>query len=174
MSKYYKKLPHIDTPEHYQFVTIRTHDSLDSYLKKLESLDLSNAKKQMQIDSYLDTSSTGRYLQGDVLEYFRNFLLSSDKTLFELVTFAIMPNHLHILFYQKNNLSKTIKILKGSSASQINKILNKKGKFWASGYYDKAIRNEKHFEIVHNYIQNNPLKANLKDADIRLYSKYEK
>ncbi len=95
MSKLYRKLPHIDRLENYQFVTIRTHDSLDSYLKKIESLDILNAKKQMHIDNYLDNSKKGRYFDGEVLEYFRSFLLSLDKKLFELVAFSIMPNHLH-------------------------------------------------------------------------------
>ncbi len=65
-----------------------------------------------------------------------------------------------------------MKTLKGVSASKINKILNKNGKFWATGYYDKAIRDEKHFEITYNYIQNNPLKAGLKDQDKRFYHIY--
>jgi len=40
MQKIYKKLPHIDTFNHYQFVTFRTYDSLDDYLKKIDSCDL--------------------------------------------------------------------------------------------------------------------------------------
>jgi REP element-mobilizing transposase RayT len=172
MKREYKKLPHINRVGDYQFVTIRTQDSLDSYLQKIESFDISSAKKQMAIDGYLDNSAKGRYFEGEVLVYFRSFLLSLDKKLFELVAFSIMPNHLHILFCQKEELSKTMKIVKGGSASGINKILNKNGKFWASGYYDKAIRDEKHFEVVYNYIRNNPLKAGLKDMDRRFWHVY--
>ena len=62
--------------------------------------------------------------------------------------------------------------LKGTTSLTINKMLQKKGKFWASGYYDKAIRHERHFEVVYNYIQNNPLKAWVTDADVRYFSRY--
>jgi REP element-mobilizing transposase RayT len=172
MQKIYKKLPHIDTLEHYQFVTFRTQDSLDDYLRKIESFDLPNSKKQMQIDSYLDTSDVGRYFEGEVLEYMRSYLLSLDGISYELVSFSIMPNHIHILFYQKQELSLILQRLKGATAKEINKILKKTGKFWASGYYDKAIRDEKHFEVVYNYIQNNPLKAGVGDEDVRYYSRY--
>lgn len=164
-----KKLPHIDRIEEYQFVTIRTQDSLNGYLKKVESLDMPNAQKQMQIDSYLDNSEKGRYFNGEVLGYFRSFLLSLDKEVYDLVAFSIMPNHLHILFRQKEPLCKTMKTLKGISASEINRMLNREGKFWTSGYYDKAIRNEKHFETVYHYIRNNPLKAGLDDMYKRFY-----
>ena len=168
----YKKLPHIDTIDAYQFVTIRTQDSLDSYLKKLESLDIPNARKQVQVDRYLDNSEKGCYFNGEVLVYFRSFLRSLDKDLYDLVAFSIMPNHLHILFCQKEPLAKTMKRVKGISASEINKMLNRKGKFWVSGYYDKAIRDEKHFDTVYRYIRNNPLKAGLEDVDERFYSIY--
>ncbi len=162
MSIIYKKLPHINTLNHYQFVTFRTYDSLDAYLRNIESSNLSNAKKQLHIDEYLDISSDGRYFQGAVLVYMREFLVS----------FVIMPNHIHILFYQKEALSIILKKLKGTSSLTINKMLQKKGKFWASGYYDKAIRDEKHFEVVYNYIKNNPLKAGVGDVDVRYFSKY--
>ena len=42
-----KFLPHIDMVEHYQFVTFRTHDSLDDYVKKIRNADISNLKKSM-------------------------------------------------------------------------------------------------------------------------------
>ena len=172
MSIIYKKLPHINTLNHYQFVTFRTYDSLDAYLKNIESSNLSNAKKQLHIDEYLDISSDGRYFQGAVLVYMREFLLSLDGVYYELVSFVIMPNHIHILFYQKEALSIILKKLKGTSSLTINKMLQKKGKFWASGYYDKAIRDERHFEVVYDYIKNNPLKAGVEDGDVRYFSKY--
>jgi type I restriction enzyme R subunit len=33
-----------------------------------------------------------------------------------------------------------------------------KGKLWADDYYDRAIRSEKHFWVVYEYIKNNPQK----------------
>lgn len=56
--------------------------------------------------------------------------------------------------------------VKGSSAKLINEIMDRSGKFWANEYYDRAIRNEKHFGIVYQYIKNNPLK--LSEAKVSL------
>jgi len=84
-----------------------------------------------------------------------------------------MPNHVHILFKEKRELSACMRILKGGSSYKINRLLNKKGNFWTKEYYDKFIRDEKHFEIVYNYIKNNPIKANLHDARERFYGIYE-
>ena len=64
-----------------------------------------------------------------------------------------MPNHVHILFKQNIELSKIMKILKGSTAFQINKILKREGIFWESNYYDKIIRDKNHFETVYEYIK---------------------
>jgi hypothetical protein len=43
-------------------------------------------------------------------------------------------------------------------SQQLCEQFGKSGKFWADDYYDKAIRDEKHFRVVYTYIQNNPLK----------------
>jgi len=86
---------------------------------------------------------------------------------------AKRPNHIHILFKETNDLGDVMRVLKGGSSYKINKSLNQKGNFWANDYYDKLIRDEKHFEVVYNYIKNNPLKAGLKDSKERFYGIYE-
>ena len=164
-------LPHIDMLGYYQFVTFRTYDSVDDFLKKLSSENIQTNKKQYKIDTYLDSSNKGCYLNGNVLEYLREFFLDKDKILYELIAFCIMPNHIHILFKQNMELKKIMKSLKGASSNTINKLLEKKGKFWESGYYDKVIRDEKQFIATYEYIKNNPLKAGL--SEDRFYGIYE-
>jgi len=168
-----RKLPHIDRPEGYQFVTIRTYDSLDDFLRRIAAQEIPNGEKQLQMDRHLDSSEKGSYFHGKVLEYFYDFLLSLDRRLYDLAAFCIMPNHLHILFRQKEPLAKIMKKLKGTSATEINRMLHRRGKFWASDYYDKMIRDEKHFATVYYYIRYNPIKAELKDAERRFYHIYE-
>lgn len=170
----YKKLPHIDMDGYYQFITFRTYDSIDDYMKTISNQDVGNSKKQYLIDNYLDTSKNGNYLKDDISEYMYNFLISKDNILYELVSFAIMSNHIHLLIKPLDKLENIMKILKGSSANQINKLLNKKGKFWANNYYDKAIRDEKHFFVVYEYIKNNCLKIDRTKVQFpkRFYSIY--
>ena len=107
------------------------------------------------------------------IEIFKQTLLKRDNDLYELIAFAIMPNHIHLLLKQKVSLVNIVKYIKGKSAIELNKTLGRNGQFWARDYYDRAIRNEAHFSTVYRYILNNPLKANLTDAKERVYGKYE-
>ncbi|MDY0322010.1 MAG: transposase [Arcobacteraceae bacterium] len=155
----FRHLPHIDLMGYYQFVTFRTFDSVDEFIRKWDfSPAVSNKEKQRKIDEYLDTSTNGAYLEGEVSEWLFEFLVSQDKKIYELVAFAIMNNHVHILFKPLESLSKVMQRVKGVSAKKINELLGKSGRFWADDYYDKAIRDERHFWVVYEYIKNNPLK----------------
>lgn len=167
-------LPHIDLKGYYQFITFRTHDSIDDFLKRLSSQNnMSSNMKQYKIDTYLDTSKKGCYLNNDILQFLKEFFLKYDKKLYELIALSVMPNHIHILFKQKVELSKILQQIKGSSSFQINKILGIKGQFWEDGYYDKLIRDENHFSTTYEYIKFNAVKAGLDDAKERFYGIYE-
>ncbi|MDA3909204.1 MAG: transposase, partial [Sulfurimonas sp.] len=123
---------------------------------------------------YLDSSQKGSYLNGDVLMKMSEFLKSRDNNLYELIAYTIMPNHIHILIKPLDKLALVVKSIKGSSAKMINDILKRRGKFWANDYYDKTIRDEKHFQTVYNYIKNNPLKLGETEVSLpRFYGIYE-
>jgi REP element-mobilizing transposase RayT len=155
----YTHLPHIDLKGYYQFVTFRTFESVDEFVRKWDfNPAMSNKEKQQKIDEYLDISIKGAYLKDDILKYLFELLITNDKKLYELVAFCIMNNHVHILFKPLESLSKVMQMIKGVSAKKINEFLSQKGKFWADDYYDKAIRDENHFWVVYEYIKNNPLK----------------
>ena len=166
-------LPHIDLVGYYQFVTFRTHDSIDDYLKRVRNEDISSREQEYKIDQYIDKSKKGCYLNSEILDYLYNYFVSKDKSFYDLVTFSIMPNHVHILFKQNIELPKIMKQIKGATAFEINKILKRKGIFWESNYYDKVIRNETHFEQVYDYIKYNAIKVDLRDAKERFYGIYE-
>lgn len=170
----YHHLPHIDIAGCYQFITFRTYDSIDEFLKKLSLQNKVNSKKQLEIDNYLDGSQNGAYLNGEILVALSEFFKSKDKVLYELVAFAIMPNHIHLLIKPLKKLDFVMQIIKGSSAKMINEIMGRSGKFWASDYYDRVIRDEKHFEVVYQYIKNNPLKLGEAKASLpRFYGIFE-
>ncbi|MBA3025520.1 MAG: hypothetical protein FP820_03835 [Sulfurimonas sp.] len=167
------KLPHVDAFGHYQFITFRTDASVDKYLLQIfNDENRKNSIRQYKIDTYLDNSENGAFLNDDVLAYLHNFLINSDDDMYELISFVIMPNHVHLLFKQITPLSETMRILKSKSARDINKLLKREGKLWANEYYDKVIRDEEDFSKVYDYIKNNALKAGL-SLDGRFYSKYE-
>jgi len=167
-------LLHIDINDHYQFITFRTQDSVDAYLKKLVKQNLPNRERQLAIDQYLDQSKSGAYLNGDVLLAFNTFIKTKDTVLYELIAFCIMPNHVHLLIKPLDKLAKVMQNLKGGSARLINEMMGRKGKFWALDYYDKLIRDAKHFSVVYHYIKNNPaVLCEAKVSPPRFYSIYE-
>ena len=63
--------------------------------------------------------------------------------------------------------------IKGKSAKELNEFLGRKGTFWLKDYYDKGIRDERHFGVVYRYIRNNPLKLSEKDREGRFYGVFE-
>jgi len=151
-------LPHIDIQGVYQFITFRTAESTDPYLLQLYGKTQRNAEKQIAIDAYLDLSGKGTCFYNDTLRFMFDFLIEQQAGLYTLVCFAIMPNHIHLFIQPKERLATVMQKIKGKSAREINKRLNRSGKFWAKDYYDKGIRDERHFRIVYEYIKNNPLK----------------
>ncbi|MBL0721631.1 MAG: transposase [Sulfurovum sp.] len=129
--KKHSNLPHIDIEGYYQFITFRTFDSVDDYLKRLYATQKTNKKKQQDVDNYLDVSTNGAYLNGEVLEYLYVFLKGQDKLLYDLVSFCIILNHVHLLFKPLRKLSVVMQKIKGATAHHINKTLDTSGAFWA-------------------------------------------
>ena len=124
------KLPHINLNEYYQFITFRTNDSIDSFVSKIqENHHLSNKNKQYQIDKYLDCSSNGAYLFDEKIDIFKSIVLQKNNIMYEVDAIAIMPNHVHLLIKQKEDLAKIMKYIKAKSAIELNKSLGKTGSF---------------------------------------------
>ncbi len=74
-----------------------------------------------------------------------------------------MPNHFHIAFRQKPGvlLEKIMHSIKSFTAQEANKLLGRQGKFWQEEYFDRYIRDGRHFAAVVRYIEMNPVKAGL-------------
>jgi REP element-mobilizing transposase RayT len=75
---------------------------------------------------------------------------------------VVMPDHFHLLIRLKDEpLQKVINRLKSRSAVLLNRHLGRRGRFWAPGYYDHAVRREENIVRVARYIVANPLRAGL-------------
>ena len=74
-----------------------------------------------------------------------------------------MPNHVHSLMtrFEDYELREIIHSHKSYMAHEANKIRQRTGKFWFDDYFDRYIRNEKHFYKAIEYLENNPVKAGL-------------
>ena len=146
---------------------------MDGYVQKLHGSNDSTKLKQYKLDRYLDKSENGAFLNGQVVLDIQNYFKSYDKKIYDLVALIVMPNHIHILFKQNDELSRIMKILKGGSARIVNILRNTQGQVWASDYFDKLIRDEAHFSLVYEYIKYNAVKVNLDDAEERFYGCHE-
>ena len=54
-----------------------------------------------------------------------------------------------------------MKSFKSYTSHEANKILRQHGQFWMEDYFDRYVRDEKHFASAVAYIENNPVKARL-------------
>ena len=166
-------LKHVDIAGYYQFITFRTHDSTSDFLQRLYHQDIEERKKQLMVDDYLDNSDCGAYLNGEALQLLNEFFKNADQKLYQLICFSIMPNHVHLLIKPLTDLPLVMQRIKGGSSNKLNKLLGRKGAFWDTDYYDKAIRDEKHFQLVYQYIKNNPLKLLAPHDQNRFFGVYE-
>lgn len=58
-------------------------------------------------------------------------------------------------------ISKIMKFIKGISAREANKLLQKKGIFWQTESYDHIVRDETELGKIIKYVIYNPVKAKL-------------
>ena len=106
-----------------------------------------------------------------------------DMKVYDLISFCIMPNHVHLLctplvkekdrFY---SLTEILHSLKRHTARQSNLILGRSGSFWQDESYDHVIRDETKPERMIQYVIYNPVKANLVKEQENwkwTYSKYD-
>lgn len=83
--------------------------------------------------------------------------------------YCIMPNHVHwvVELFEKDEKGKPVyledilKSVKQFSATEINKLVTRKGRFWQKESFDTTLRNERHLYYTIEYTLNNPVNAGL-------------
>jgi glycosyltransferase involved in cell wall biosynthesis len=85
---------------------------------------------------------------------------------YDLLSYVVMPNHVHLLFRLRAGaeLEKVIQAWKSISSRRIAKHTGQKGECWQAGYRDRLIRGPEHLEGVLNYIRRNAPEAKLRDG----------
>lgn len=92
-------------------------------------------------------------------------LVHFDTTRYELYTWSVMPNHVHVVFSPCENwsISEIMKAWKGFTAKELNRALGSSGTVWQEDYFDRSMRNENQFRRTVDYVMNNPAAAGLRD-----------
>ncbi|MGO9482427.1 MAG: transposase [Candidatus Kryptoniota bacterium] len=193
---YYRRhLPHWQPPDATYHVTFR----LDGSLPKHAIEELRDEREEMQkqagtlnehrerdrklsgiqraifekYEALLDGNSTGPHWLKDqaIAEVVREAIHHRDQVVYDLLSYTIMPNHVHIIFTICKDrqdsvptnrpyvLTQILESLKKHTALECNKILHRTGAFWQHESYDHVIRNAKELEQTIWYVINNPVKA---------------
>ncbi len=170
-------LPHWHQNKKLQFVTFRLADSLpQAKLKELsqEKFDFLrlhphpwdketsfqfHKKYGEKLDKWLDAGMGSCILKHENIRKIvsDSFYFFNEKK-YILHSFVIMPNHVHILLelLEENTINNVLHSWKSFTASQINKLLGRKGNFWFSESFDRIIRDKTHYKMVLGYIAKNP------------------
>jgi len=74
---------------------------------------------------------------------------------------GIAPNHVHILMRPIAPMPEIMQGIKGFTARQANRLLNRKGSFWQDESFDHWVRSEAEFHRIQTYIEQNPVLAGL-------------
>jgi REP element-mobilizing transposase RayT len=90
-------------------------------------------------------------------------LIHSDGDRYELTDFVIMPNHIHLMasFPGDDLMLRQCESWKHFTATKINRLLNRKGRFWQQDSFDHLVRSTQQFLYLRSYIAENPLRAKL-------------
>ncbi len=153
------------------------HSKLSVHEKAAQE-EVFKSKYLHRLDDYLDTIATGpHHLKNKMIaENIVAKLHQYDGKYYRLEAFCVMSNHVHVLFdfgvqlpeseadfvlANYVHVDKVLKLIKGGTGYECNKLLQKTGKFWSDKNFDRYIRNQKHYNTFINYIINNPVKAGI-------------
>jgi putative DNA methylase len=159
-----RRLPHIYPENGWLFVTWHLQGSLPRALYPPPNKP-SAGKAFLWMDRYLDTAREGPVFLR-IPEVAQSVVEGSNAArqpaFYDLRAFVVMANHVHVLFRPRENASAALQWLKGTTAREANKVLARTGKpFWQRESYDHWARDERQFERIVGYIENNPVKAGL-------------
>jgi len=88
---------------------------------------------------------------------------AKDKFRFRLANFCVMPTHIHLLIEPREGvlLCQIMQWIKTKSAKWWNKVHGSTDHVWGNRYFAREIKNPEEFDIVMNYIDQNPVKSEL-------------
>ena len=184
-------LPHWQQNGATYFVTFRLADSVPTHLRtqwederkawlqfhpepwNIETEQEYHKRFTGAIERWLDAGYGSCVLrQVDCARIVDNALRHFDRQRLALISSVVMPNHVHALLIQNADhpLEHLLHSWKTFSSRNINRLVGRSGTLWQRSYFDRLVRNEKHFRNCVRYIRRNPEKAHLKPGE---YIPYE-
>ena len=157
-------LPHRDEPGLTQLVTFHLADSFPAVLRSewavlLEIED--DRERRKKLETYLDRGQGVCHLrQQEIGHLVERALRFHHGTNYRLRAWVVMPNHVHVLFkVGEKPMGQVVADWKEYTARQANRLLGRRGHFWAKDYWDTYMRDTEHELRARRYVENNPVKA---------------
>lgn len=96
-----------------------------------------------------------------------------DGVRYDLFDFVVMPNHVHVLaaFPDPHRMPQQCESWKRFTATRVNGLLRRRGRFWESESFDHLVRTAEQFHRLRRYIAENPMKARLRAGEYVHYSR---
>lgn len=122
-----------------------------------------------KFDEILDKATSGPcWLKGErIVKVVADAIRLHDKKEYDLLAYCIMPNHVRLVFTVRHDfitsmraearatsttscyiMTDILRLIKGSTAREANKILNRTGLFWQHESYDRVVRDEKELNRI--------------------------
>jgi REP element-mobilizing transposase RayT len=80
---------------------------------------------------------------------------------YDLYAWAIMPNHVHVVWEPHIPMPAIMRWLKGRTSRVANRVLARSGAFWQDESYDHWIRSPRESDDVICYVESNPVAAGM-------------
>ena len=160
-----RRLPHFYPADTRLFLTWHLYGSLPHNLYPPPHKQ-NSGRAFVWMDRYLDSARTGpAFLREEAIaRLVVESIVHNARKLryYDLEAFAVMPNHVHLLVLPRVSPSRFMQTLKGYTAREANKLLERSGQpFWQSESYDHAARDGREADRIRRYIEDNPVKAGL-------------
>lgn len=96
-----------------------------------------------------------------------------DDDRYILMDFVVMPNHIHLLaaFPDQSVMLAQCESWKHFMATQINRRLGRRGRFWEQDGFDHLVRTEEQFHYLRRYIAQNPTTVHLGPGEFLHFSR---
>jgi REP element-mobilizing transposase RayT len=159
-----RRLPHIYAIGQPIFITFRLQNSLPPH-RSFPPASMTSGEAFLAMDRILDQARCGpTYLRIPAIAELvqASICCGTEIRHYDLHSWVIMPNHVHLLLTPLVEVSRLLGSLKSATAKGANALLHRSGhSFWQHESYDHLVRGGDEFRRIKRYIENNPAAAGL-------------
>ena len=110
----------------------------------------------------------------DYQKFMKELHKTKEKFNYHLYAYCLMPNHVHLVIYDKEEkLSKILQSINVSYVSYWNKKYERVGHLFQNRFLSKSVETKAYLKTLCRYIHQNPSKSRLQDMEKYQWSSYQ-